>query len=237
MVKLIKKMFNKKKQKEENGIVFKNVTKEYQTNIGLKTVIKDVSMVIPYGYNIGILGLNGAGKSTLLRMLGGVDFPTKGRIKSNKRFSWVMGLSGGFQGSLSGIDNIKFVSRIYGKEEYELEEIINSIKEFTELNEELKRPVKTYSNGMKAKLAFALSLSFDFDYFLIDETISVGDSIFKQKCNNAIESIKKKSNLIVVSHDVNVIKSMCQIAILIHENKLLLYNSIDEALEKYAQLK
>lgn len=237
MIRKIKKLFNFKKKEKFNGIELKNVTKKYKTKYGLKKVIDNVSLKIPYGYNIGILGLNGAGKSTLLRMLGGLDFPTEGKIYSNKKFSWVMGLSGGFQGSLSGIDNIKFVSRIYGKTEDEIDDIINKIEEFTELGKELKLPVKTYSNGMKAKLAFALSLSFEFDYYLIDETLSVGDAVFKQKCNDSINDIQKKSNLIIVSHDLNIIKNMCDIVVLIYNHKLFLYNSVNEAIEKYNTIK
>lgn len=237
MINTIKKILIKNKPKNSfDGIVLKNVSKKYETELGFKEILKNVSIKIPYGKNIGILGVNGAGKSTLLRMLGKIDFPTKGKISSNHSFSWVMGLSGGFQGSLTGRDNVKFVCRIHGLSEEEIKQKIDFILDFTELGKDFELPVKTYSNGMKSKLGFAMSLSIEFDYYLIDETISVGDVFFKNKCVNAVNELRKKSNFIVVSHDMKVLKEMCDVGILLHNQELILYDSVDEAVENYMKL-
>lgn len=135
-----------------------NVTKYYKTNKGIKYILKDVSIKIPSNKNIAILGSNGAGKSTLLRMLGGIDYPDKGIIRSKNNFSWPMGLSGGFQGSMTGRQNVKFVCRIYGENEDHIKDAINFVKEFSELGDYFDMPIKTYSSGMKSKLSFGLSL-------------------------------------------------------------------------------
>lgn len=230
-----KKRIKEKSKKIYDGIILKNITKEYKTKFGNKTIYKNVNLRIPYGKNIGILGINGAGKSTLLRIIGGIDFPDKGEIISNKTFSWPLALSGGFQGSLSGEDNAKFICRIYGKKEEEMEKIISSIKEFSELNNDFYLPVKSYSTGMKAKLAFATSIMFDFDYFLLDETISVGDKHFKDKCSAAINDLNTKRNIILVSHDMAVLKKMCDIGLVISNETIKKYD-IEQAIEIYNKL-
>lgn len=175
-------------------IELKNVTKYYKTNIGKHYVIKDANLIIPEGKNVGILGRNGAGKSTFLNLLGGIDFPNKGSIESNKSFSWPMGLGSGFQGSMTGRQNVKFVCRIYGKNYNQIQKAINSVQEFAELDEYFDMPIKTYSSGMKSRLSFGLSLAFDFEYILIDETLSVGDGVFKKKATEALKKKIEKAN-------------------------------------------
>jgi capsular polysaccharide transport system ATP-binding protein len=199
-------------------------------------VFKNVYLDIPANKNIGVLGRNGAGKSTLLRIFGGIDFPNGGKIITEKTFSWVLALSGGFQGSLSGYDNAKFVARIYGVKEKDLDKKINSIKEFSELNKFFYEPVKTYSSGMKAKLGFAISIFFDFDYYLIDETISVGDANFRKKCEFAINELLLNKNIIMVSHDLNVMKRMCDIILLVDNQTIIKYDNVEEGIKAYQNL-
>jgi capsular polysaccharide transport system ATP-binding protein len=229
----IKNKIIKKKKETYNGIYIKNLTKKFSTKLGPKLVLDNINIKIPYGKNIGILGKNGAGKSTLLRLMGKIEFPEKGEIISNKTFSWPLALSNGFQGSLTGKDNAKFICRIYGKKEEELERIVENIKEFSELGNDFYLPVKTYSTGMKGKLSFAVSVSFDFDYFLLDETLSVGDKSFKDKCSKAIKDIGEKSNFIIVSHDMNVIRNMCDICLIIKNKKILIYEDMEKAISEY----
>lgn len=221
------------KKEDENGIVFDNVTKFYNTKNGKNFILKDETFVIPENLNIGLLGRNGAGKSTLLRMMGGIDYPNSGEIRSNKSFSWPLALAGGFQGSLSGKDNCAFVARIHGKTNYQINKILEKVKEFSELGDYFYMPVNTYSSGMKSKLSFGLSVSFDFDYYLIDETLSVGDPSFKRKCEIEVNNIKENKNIILVSHDTKVIQRMCDVVILLDDKKLTLFTDVDEGIAKY----
>lgn len=166
-------------------IELRNVTKSYITKYGRHYVYRNVNALFPEGKNIGIIGPNGAGKSTLLRLIGKIDYPDSGEIITNKSVSWPVAFSGGFQGSLTGFEIVKFVCMIYGANG-DMADKIAFVKEFTELGEYFEMPIKTYSAGMRARLAFALSMAFDFDYYLIDEVTAVGDINFRKK--NVIKS-------------------------------------------------
>jgi len=217
-------------------IVLENATKYYKTKNSKKYVLKNVTMTIPQNTNIGILGRNGAGKSTLLRMLGGIDFPNSGKIYSNKSFSWPMGLAGGFQGSMTGKQNVKFVCRVFNKSEKEIKEIIEFVKEFSELGDYFDMPIKTYSSGMKGRLSFGLSLAFDFDYILIDETLSVGDTKFKKKSKEALMQKIEHSNVLMVSHSMSDLKSICDAGIVVNNGNIEYYEDINDAIQKYQEL-
>lgn len=213
-----------------------SVTKYYKTNVGKHYVIKDATLVIPEGKNVGILGRNGAGKSTFLKLLGGIDFPNSGKIESNKSVSWPMGLAGGFQGSMTGRQNVKFVCRIYGKSQEKIREAVISVQEFAELDEYFDMPIKTYSSGMKSRLSFGLSLAFDFDYILIDETLSVGDGVFKKKATAALKKKIEKSNILMVSHSMPTLKDMCDVGIVLNKGEFTYYEKIEDAIEVYNKL-
>jgi len=214
-------------------IELKNATKYYQTNVGRKYVLKDVTLTIPSHKSVAILGSNGAGKSTLLRMLGGIDYPNKGSIKSKEKFSWPMGLAGGFQGSMTGRQNVKFVCRIYGENEDHIKDALNFVKEFSELGDYFDMPIKTYSSGMKARLSFGLSLFFDFDYILIDETLSVGDPKFKKKAKEALMKKIENSNAIIVSHSIQILKDTCDVGIYLDNGKMQYFEDVQEAIDCY----
>jgi len=217
-------------------IKLKNVTKYYVTNVGKHYVIKDANLEIPENKNVGILGRNGAGKSTFLRLIGGIDFPNRGEVISNKSVSWPMGLSSGFQGSMTGRQNVKFVCRIYGKSEEKIESAIDSVQEFAELDEYFDMPIKTYSSGMKSRLSFGLSLAFDFDYILIDETLSVGDGVFKKKATAALKKKIEKSNVLMVSHSMGTLKEMCDVGIILNKGEFTYYENIEDAIAMYNKL-
>jgi capsular polysaccharide transport system ATP-binding protein len=217
-------------------IILENATKYYKTKMGKNYILNNVSMILPQETNIGILGRNGAGKSTLLRMLGGIDFPNKGRIYSDKSFSWPMGLSGGFQGSMTGRQNVKFVCRIFNKNEEEIQKVIAFVLDFSELGNYFDMPIKIYSSGMKGRLSFGLSLAFDFDYLLIDETLSVGDAKFKTKSKNALMKKIEHSNVLMVSHSMSDLKNICDAGIVVNDGKIVYYEDINEAIEKYQNL-
>ena len=217
-------------------IELRNVTKYYKTEHEKKYILNNVSKVIPSNVNVGILGRNGAGKSTLLRMLGGIDFPNSGIISSPNSFSWPMGLAGGFQGSMSGRQNVKFVCRIYGKSDYEIEQAIASVQEFAELGDYFDMPIKTYSSGMKSRLSFGLSLVFDFDYLIIDETLSVGDKNFQEKSKKALRKKIENCNVLLVSHSMPVLKEICDVGILVHKGEMHYFDNIDDAIKTYNKI-
>ncbi len=216
-------------------IELKNVTKYFRTNQGKRYILQNVSLTLPDG-NIGILGRNGTGKSTLMRMLGRIDFPNEGKITSPNSFSWPLGLGGGFVGNMTGKANVKFVCGLYGKSYEETKEIITLVQDFAELGNYFEMPIKTYSSGMKGRLSFGLSLSFDFDYMLIDETLSVGDARFKVKAKEALLKKIENCHILLVSHDMNTLRELCQSGLLVHEGELEYYENIDDAIERYKEI-
>lgn len=213
-----------------------NVTKYFQTPYGKKYILKDISLTIPENLNIGILGRNGAGKSTLMRMLGNIEFPNQGKISSNKTFSWPLGLSAGFVGNMTGRANIRFVCRLYNRSEKETKEIIAYVKDFSELDNYFDMPIKTYSSGMRGKLNFGLSLAFNFDYMLIDETLSVGDIRFRLKAKEALLQKIQSSNALVVSHNTGTLREICDAGIVVDEGQLYYYNDIADAITEYVNI-
>ncbi|WP_432823815.1 ABC transporter ATP-binding protein, partial [Trichloromonas sp.] len=190
-------------------IELRSLCKRYRTTKGVKTVLDDISLVFPPGRNMGILGRNGAGKSTLLRMISGAELPTSGEVIRTSSVSWLIGFSGGFHGSLTGRENLRFICRIYNAD---IPRVTAFVEEFSELGDYMEMPVNTYSSGMKAKLAFGLSMAIDFDYYRIDEVTAVGDAVFKKKSKAEFDRRKDRSTLLVVSHSVSTIREHCDAA-------------------------
>lgn len=214
-------------------IALKNVSKYFQTTTGKNYTLRDVTLTIPSHTNVGILGRNGAGKTTLMRMLGKIEFPNKGTISSPYSFSWPLGLSGGFVGNMSGRANVKFVCRLYGKNKKEMAEIIEAVKAFSELGKYFDMPIHTYSSGMNSRLNFGLSLMFDFDYLLIDETLSVGDAKFQKKSKEALRNKIETCSIVLVSHSMPTLRELCDAGILVHEGKLEYFPKISDAIDAY----
>ena len=154
-------------------IALHNIAKSYPLPRGKKVVLDDVNITFRPGENMGILGLNGAGKSTLMRIIGGAELPDSGKVVRKSRVSWPIGFAGGFHGSLTGRENLRFTSRIYGSD---IRKVTEFVEDFSELGPYMDMPVRTYSSGMKSKLAFGLSMAIGFDFYLIDEAYSVGDA-------------------------------------------------------------
>ncbi|EFN00072.1 ABC transporter ATP-binding protein [Actinobacillus pleuropneumoniae] len=211
-------------------ISVKNVSKDYYTRSGKKTVLQDINFELKKGEKIGILGRNGAGKSTLIRLLSGVEPPTSGTIERNMSISWPLAFSGAFQGSLTGMDNLRFICRIYNAD---IEYVKAFTEEFSELGDYLYEPVKKYSSGMKARLAFALSLSVEFDCYLIDEVIAVGDSRFAAKCKHELFEKRKDRSIILVSHSPSAMKSYCDNAMVLDKGIMYKFENMDEAYKFY----
>ncbi|MGK3111570.1 ABC transporter ATP-binding protein [Candidatus Pantoea formicae] len=215
-------------------IKIENLTKSYRTPQGRHYVFKDLNIEIPSGKSVALIGRNGAGKSTLLRMIGGIDRPDSGSITTDKTISWPVGLSGGFQGSLTGRENVKFVARLYAKQE-ELKEKVAFVEEFTELGKYFDMPIKSYSSGMKSRLGFGLSMAFKFDYYLVDEVTAVGDASFKKKCEQLFIKRHREASFLMVSHSLSSLKKFCEIALYVGRDKVELYDKVDKAIERYIQ--
>ncbi len=210
-----------------------NIVKEYHTPIGLRRVLDGISFDIGQGEKIAVLGKNGAGKSTLVKLIGGVEPPTSGEIRRDLFMSWPIAFGGGFEIQMSGLDNIRFISRVYG---VPIQDTVAFVDDFAELGRQLLMPVKTYSSGMRARLAFALTLAIDFECFLIDEVIAVGDSRFHQKCYDALFVRRKSCAMILVSHDVNIIKAYCHKALVLKAGRGKVFEDIELAIDIYHTL-
>ncbi len=214
-------------------IEFIDVSKFYPVKRGRKTILDQVSFRFPDHQNVGVLGRNGAGKSTLLRLIAGSELPDSGQILRRGKFSWPLGFSGGFNPELSGEENLRFVSRIYNAD---LKEVLAFVKDFSELGKSIKEPVRSYSSGMRSKLAFGLSLAIDFDVYLIDEVMAVGDAQFRKKSKAAFEERRQTSSLVVVSHDMNTIRNYSDVIIILDQQQLKIYEDIELAIKTYQEL-
>jgi len=214
-------------------IILENLTKSYPMTQGRHYVFRGLSFTFPEGSSIAILGPNGAGKSTLMRILGGIEKPDSGRVITDKRISWPVGLSGGFQGSLSARENVKFVSRVYGYTGERMKEKVQYVEEFAEIGKYFDQPMKKFSSGMRSRVGFGLSMAFDFDYYLIDEAGAVGDSKFKEKSKAVYDQKRKNSNLILVTHNMNEVRELCQHVIVVKEGQATVFDDIEEGISNY----
>jgi capsular polysaccharide transport system ATP-binding protein len=209
------------------------VTKSYMTLRGRKFVFRDLSLEIPEGVNIGLIGRNGAGKSTLMRLLSAVDLPDSGKIVTRGRLSWPVGLTGGMQKTLTGRDNVKFVCRVQGLRHARMREKIRYVQEFAEIGEYFDQPVSTYSSGMRARLAFGTSMAFDFDYYLIDEVMAVGDAIFKKKSRQVFKERLQRGKVILVSHNMKLIRRMCNVVLHLDHGQVTIYDNVRQGILAY----
>lgn len=214
-------------------IRLENVTKSYMTLGGRKVVFRNFSLDLPEGRNIGLIGRNGAGKSTLMGLLSSVDLPDSGKIITNGRLSWPVGLRGGMQKNLTGRDNVKFVCRVYGVRRQEMQEKLRYVEEFAEIGEYFDQPVSTYSSGMQARVAFGTSMAFDFDYYLIDEVMAVGDATFKRKSRKVFKERLQQSRLILVSHNMQLISKMCDFVVHLDRGRATTYENVRRGIAAY----
>lgn len=213
-------------------ILIEDVHKRYMTEHGAgRWILRGITMNIPTRRSVALIGPNGAGKSTLLRIIGGIDFPTKGRVERRCRVSWPMG-GGGLEGTLTGRQNAKFVCRVHGHQD-ELKDRLAFIEDFAELGNSFDEPVETYSSGMRSRLQFALSLAFDFEVFISDEVTAAGDAKFRKKAADAFRSMVDKASVIMVSHDESTLRQFCQSGILINDGLAYWFDDLGEALKAY----
>ena len=217
-------------------IEIRNVTKSYRTDHGREYVFRDLNLTIPDGRNIALIGRNGAGKSTLMRLIGGLDIPDRGVIRSTDSISWPVGLGGGFQGSLTARENVKFIARVHGMEGQQIKDIVRYVEDFAEIGRYFDLPVKTYSSGMRSRVAFGLSLAFDFDYFLIDEAMSTGDAHFQNKAQEAFKNKISGSKVILVTHSMAQVRKMCDYVLLLRDGQVISYEDVEEGIHAYEHI-
>jgi capsular polysaccharide transport system ATP-binding protein len=205
-----------------------DVTKDYRTEGRFHRVLSNVSFTVAKGEKLALLGRNGAGKSTLIRLIGRVELPTRGVIEQTMSVSWPIGLAGGFHGSLTGNDNMRFIARVYNKQ---FDEIKAYVEDFAELGKFLSEPMRTYSTGMKARFMFALSLAIDFDCYLIDEVI--GDQRFQRRSHEELFEKRADRSMILASHIGEIIKAYCSRALVLHRGRGKVFADLDLALDIY----
>lgn len=214
-------------------IQLSNVYKFYKTEANRKVILDHVSAVFEQGCSYGILGFNGAGKSTTMRLLAGTEMPNSGKVRRSTRVSWPLGFAGGFDPLLSGRENVHFVARIYGEDPVK---VARFVEEFAEIGDYINEPIKTYSSGMMARVAFGVSMAIEFECYLIDEVTAVGDARFQARCEEVFRRRRENTDLIVISHSMATIKSYCSRGAVLVDGRLLMFQDIDPAIEMYNRL-
>ncbi|MET0367454.1 MAG: ABC transporter ATP-binding protein [Methylobacterium sp.] len=214
-------------------IRFENVTKVYKTDGHRRTILEQASFTLKPGISYGILGINGAGKSTTMRLIAGTEEPTRGVVKRGLRVSWPLGFGGGFHPQMTGRDNVKFIARIYGEDP---KRVLDFVEDFSELGSYLDVPIRTYSSGMNARLAFGMSMAIPFDCYLIDEVTSVGDGRFARRCEEVFSQRRKHADVIMISHSMEVIRGWCTQGIVLLNGRAIVYEDVNDAIEVYHRL-
>lgn len=211
-------------------IVLNRLTKRFRVGRGYKTVVSNLSATFPTGASVALLGRNGAGKTTLLKLIAGTLRPTSGSILSTGSISYPVGFAGSFHPDLTGLQNTRFVARLYGMD---TEEVVEFVRDFAELGPHFNAPFRMYSSGMRSRLSFGLSMAIPFDTYLVDEVTSVGDAAFRTKSARLFEERRKTSGAIVVSHSSPMIRKMCDMGAVLEDGEVTFYDDIDDALEHH----
>ncbi len=211
-------------------IRFDQVVKSYRVRNGHNIVLDHVSVTFPTGGRVGIMGMNGAGKSTLLRLMAGSEEPDRGTITRAGRISFPVGFTGSFHPDLTAHENVRFLADIY---DMDLKYIVEWIEDFAELGKYFEMPLATYSSGMAARLAIGTSFAFDFDVYLLDEVIAVGDERFQKKCRDAFSERMATASVILVSHNPHAVRQYCTSGAVLHGGRLGMFASLDEAIDVY----
>ncbi|MDP9632005.1 UNVERIFIED_ORG: capsular polysaccharide transport system ATP-binding protein [Ensifer adhaerens] len=214
-------------------ITLDNVTKYYKTTGHRRYILRNQSMYFASGRSYGLLGVNGAGKSTTMRLIAGAELPNSGRVRRAVRVSWPLGFANGLNPMLSGKENLKFVARAYGED---FHRVLRFVAEFAEIGSYLNEPLRTYSSGMSARFAFGLSMAIEFDCYLVDEITAVGDSNFQRRCREAFRARRQKSDVIIISHDMETIKDYCDVAIVLIDGHMVQFDNVEDGIATYMRL-
>ena len=211
-------------------IRFKNLSKSFWTKEGYKVVADNITLEIPSGLSVGLLGRNGAGKSTLMEMIGGTVEPDAGSIETSGTVSWPVGFAGSFHGDMSGAQNTRFIARVYG---VDTDSLVAFVQDFAELGPHFHSPVRTYSAGMRSRLAFGVSIGIPFDTYLVDEVTSVGDAAFRVKSRLVFEERMKTSGAIVVTHSTPQLRKLCDVGAVLEDGHLTYFENIEDAIKQH----
>ncbi|MFN4041635.1 MAG: ABC transporter ATP-binding protein [Brevundimonas sp.] len=217
---------------ESIGLSVEGVAKAFPPS--KRRIFSDLNFTLARNGRLALLGRNGQGKTTLIRMLGGVQSATEGHIRWMMTPSWPIGFGGGFQGSLTGLDNIKFLARLYDRD---YRELLARVDDFAELGRSLRQPVKHFSSGMRARLAFGLSLAIEFDCYLVDELVAVGDARFQRKCREELFERRGERAFLMASHSPDLVREHCDRALILESGKVKMFDDVEEALEIYSWLR
>ncbi|MFT5796958.1 MAG: capsular polysaccharide transport system ATP-binding protein [Candidatus Azotimanducaceae bacterium] len=204
-----------------------NISKQFWTPAGPKIILKETDMIFPSGVSVGLLGRNGAGKSTLMDMIGGTMKPDAGTIDVTGTVSWPVGFKGSFHRELTGAQNTRFIARVYGAD---TDSLLEYVKDFAELGSHLYLPVRSYSSGMRARLAFGVSIGIPFDTYLVDEVTAVGDAAFKRRCRLAFMERMENAGAVVVTHSMRQLRKLCEAGAVLEDGVLTYYDDINEAI-------
>lgn len=214
-------------------IRLENLTKSFAGRHGRHRVIDNLNAVFPTGASVALLGRNGAGKSTLLKLIAGTIRPTAGRVLSSGSISYPVGFQGSFHPDLTGVQNTRFVARLYGVDSDSLTDFVG---DFAELGEYFRMPLRTYSAGMKSRLSFGVSMGIPFDTYLVDEVTSVGDGAFRHKSVQVFDKRRETAGAIVVTHSPPMVKRLCSMAAVLEAGALHFYTDLDAALDHHERV-
>lgn len=213
-------------------IRFENLTKSFWVKGRQRVVIDNLNLTLPSGRSIGLLGRNGAGKTTLLEMVAGTQRPDHGRVVTDGSISWPVGLSGAIHRELSGVENIRFLARIYG---VDTEELIAFVEDFAELGDFFYMPVRSYSSGMRSRLMFGASMGIHFDTYLVDEVTAVGDASFKRKSRQVFLDRMRNSSAIVVNHSMPGLRQFCDSGLVLENGKVTYFDDLEDAIAYHTE--
>lgn len=213
-------------------IRFEHLTKSFRTPDGRKYIARDINLTIPSGVSVGLLGRNGAGKTTLLDMIGGTIRPDAGQIVTTGSVSWPVGFAGSFHGDMTGAQNTRFIARVYG---VDTDSLVDYVQDFAELGAHFHLPVRTYSSGMRSRLAFGVSIGIPFDTYLVDEVTSVGDAAFQKKSREVFEERMEQAGAIVVTHSMGQLRSMCTAGAVLEDGRISYFDDVEEAIAQHTR--
>ena len=211
-------------------IQFDGLTKGYWVHNRFQVVIDRLSLTLPTGRSLALLGGNGAGKSTLLQLIARTMKPDAGDVWSDGSISWPVGFSGSFNRDLTGAQNTRFLARVYG---VDTDELSDFVQDFAEIGHHFHMPFRTYSSGMRSRLTFGISMGIPFDTYLVEEVTAVGDQRFRRKSRAVFRDRMHKSSAILVNHNLEELKEFCDAAILLHQGKLTFFNDLEEAVDRH----
>lgn len=211
-------------------IRLENISKTYVLDGTRHTVAREINTVFPTGVSVGLFGRNGAGKSTLLRIIAGTIKPTSGRVVTDGTISWPVGFAGSFHGDLTGAQNTRFIARVYG---VDTDALVDFVADFAELGQHFHLPFRTYSSGMRSRLAFGVSMGIRFDTYLVDEVTSVGDAAFKKKSEEVFTTRMRDSGAIVVSHSMALMRRLCTMGMVLENGELIVFDNIEHAIRRH----